>query len=490
MPNTARTIVSLASANPRPEPLDSEGALARIRRFLEDHRMHTGDKPGSFADFEKGLHAKIMDLEREMLAEEMARADVDQDAVVVDGITYRRVVRCEETYVSAAGPVRVERTLYKDRGDEAGRAICPMELRLGVVEGRWTPLAAQQAIWVVAQLTPQRAEELFARVGNMTPSKSSLDRLPKALSARWEEERLQFEKALRAGDVIPQHAATLAVSLDGVLAPMKEGGAQEKRQKTAEEGRLTRGPAGYREVGCGTLSFCDVEGDMIAAVRMARMPEAKKATLKRTLFADVTAALAQRPNLRLVKLADGAADNWTFLAQQMPEGVEILDFFHAAEHLNGALGSVYGDGTVEARKRFAALRFVLLEEADGAEKVIRALDYLHRKHPRSARVTKELAYFRNNRHRMRYREFKAEGLPIGSGVVEAACKTLVTQRLKQSGMRWEEQGGQAILTVRGWTQSGDRFERAWALLAATYQAEVVTLHNVVPFPAGGRRKGR
>jgi hypothetical protein len=122
--------------------------------------------------------------------------------------------------------------------------------------------------------------------------------------------------------------------------------------------------------------------------------------------------------------------------------------------------------------------------------LIRALDYLHRKHPRSARVTKELAYFRNNRHRMRYREFKAEGLPIGSGVVEAACKTLVTQRLKQSGMRWEEQGGQAILTVRGWTQSGDRFERAWALLAATYQAEVVTLHNVVPFPAGGRRKGR
>jgi len=490
MPNPARAIVSFPSPNPRNGRRDSEEALARIRRFLEDRRMRSGDKPGSFADFEKELHARIMDLEREMIAEEMTRADVDADVVVVDGITYRRVVRCEETYFAAAGPVRVERTLYKDRSDEAGRAICPMELRLGVVEGRWTPLAAQQATWVVAQLTPQRAEELFARLGNMTPSKSSLDRLPKALSARWEEERLQFEKALRAGDVIPQHAATLAVSLDGVLAPMKDGDAHEKRQKTAEEGRLTRGPAGYREVGCGTLSFCDAEGDMIAAVRMARMPEAKKATLKRTLFADVTVALAQRPNLRLVKLADGAADNWTFLAKQMPKGVEILDFFHAAEHLNGALGSVYGDGTVEARKRFAALRFVLLEEADGAEKVIRALDYLHKKHPRSARVTKELAYFRNNRHRMRYHQFAAEGLPIGSGVVEAACKTLVTQRMKQSGMRWEERGGQAILTVRGWTQSGDRFDRAWALLAATYQAEVVTLHNVVPFPPGGRQKGR
>ena len=56
---------------------------------------------------------------------------------------------------------------------------------------------------------------------------------------------------------------------------------------------------------------------------------------------------------------------------------------------------------------------------------------------------------------------------IGSGVVEAACKTLVTQRMKQSGMRWEEAGGQAILTARGRMQSGDRFDRAWALLAAT-----------------------
>ena len=490
MSNTARALVALPSSAPRHGRLDSEEALARIRRFIEDRRMRTRDTAGNFSDFEKELHAKIMDLEREMLGEEMARADINEGAITVDGTTYRRAVRCEETYFTAAGPVRVERTLYKDRTDDGGRAVSPMELRLGIVEGRWTPLAAQQAVWVVAQMTPLRAEELFARMGNMTPSKSSLDRLPKALSARWEAERVEFEKALREGDVIPQHAVTVAVSLDGVLAPMRDGDATEKRKKTAEEGRLTRGPAGYREVGCGTLSFCDAEGDMISAVRIARMPETKKATLKRTLLSDVTAALSERPELRLVKIADGALDNWTFLANEVSGGVEILDFYHAVEHLDGALGSVYGEGTIDARTRFAALRFVLQEAVDGAEKVIRALTYLHKRHPKNARVTKELAYFRNNRHRMRYHEFAAEGLPIGSGVVEAACKTLVTQRLKQSGMRWDEAGGQAILTVRGWTQSGDRFDRAWAMLAATYQAEVVTLHNVVPFPPGGRQKGR
>ena len=117
-------------------------------------------------------------------------------------------------------------------------------------------------------------------------------------------------------------------------------------------------------------------------------------------------------------------------------------------------------------------------------------DYLHKKHPHSKRVATELAYFRKHRDRMRYQRFAAEGLPIGSGVVEAACKTLVSQRMKLSGMRWREDGGQAILTLRGWTQSGDRFDRAWAMLAATYKEEVVTLHNVVPFPPGGRRAAR
>ena len=274
MSNPARLLTS-PSAVPhlRHERPASDEALARLQSFLEDRRVHRDDKPESFAEFEKSLHDRLMDLERELVAEEMARADIDAGAIVVDGVTYRRVLRCLQTYFTAAGPVRIEHTLFKDRTDEAGRAISPLDLRLGIVEGRWTPLAAQQAAWVVSQMTPETAEELFKRVGNMTPSKSSLDRLPKALSARWEEERVHFEQALRDGDVIPQHAKAVAVLLDGVLAPMKDGGAKEKRQQTAEQGRLTRGPAGYREVGCGAIAFCDAEGDMISAVRMARMPE-------------------------------------------------------------------------------------------------------------------------------------------------------------------------------------------------------------------------
>ena len=115
--------------------------------------------------FERELHEYVVAAERELLAEELARLDVDLPAVTIEGKLYRQVVRCEESYVSAAGPVRVMRSLYR-RGGEGERTLCPLELRAGMVEGRWTPLAARQAAFVVAHLTPQEGEDLFRELGN------------------------------------------------------------------------------------------------------------------------------------------------------------------------------------------------------------------------------------------------------------------------------------------------------------------------------------
>ena len=86
-------------------------------------------------------------------------------------------------------------------------------------------------------------------------------------------------------------------------------------------------------------------------------------------------------------------------------------------------------------------------------------------------VEKELTYFRNQRSRMQYWAYRQANLPIGSGVVEAACKTLVSARLKRSGMRWRLAGGQAVLTLRSVIQSG-RWERAWSLLSKDFQKPV------------------
>ena len=113
--------------------------------------------------------------------------------------------------------------------------------------------------------------------------------------------------------------------------------------------------------------------------------------------------------------------------------------------------------------------------------MIRTLVYLRDKPPRRQKLASELGYFRGNRARMQYATAKARQLPIGSGVVEAACKTLVTQRMKRSGMRWRHAGGQAILTLRGLVQS-NRFDHGWRLLAQCYRAHVAVPDNMVIFP--------
>lgn len=463
--------------------------LDGIRKFLEDHAMHGKTGAREFYEFEKSLHQRLLEAEREIVADVMGASDVDADAIEIDGRVHRRVLRSQQTYMTACGEVQVERWLYKDRADPTAHALAALDLRLGIVEGFWTQRAAEQASWVVTQMTPQRAEELFERVGNMDPSKSSIDRLPRALGERWEAEREKYEHVLREAIVVPDGATSIAVSIDGVLAPI-DGGANPTtvRNAAATEGRLSKGPAGYREIGCATLAFCDAKGDLISAIRFGRGPEPKKLTLKDTLRKDLEHVLALRPDLRIAKIADAGGDNWEFLSS-LPAGPEILDFFHATEHLAAALAAVHGDGTFETRHKFELLRHRLLTEDDGAQAVINSLDYLRRKNPRIKRVAQVVAYFRKNKARMRYAVCKREGFMIGSGVVEAACKTLVAQRLKLSGMRWSTKGAQAILTMRGWDQS-ERFDEAWALVAATYQREIHVLANIVDITPTPEKKTR
>jgi hypothetical protein len=173
--------------------------------------------------------------------------------------------------------------------------------------------------------------------------------------------------------------------------------------------------------------------------------------------------------------------NWSYLGTALPQGPEIIDFYHACDHLKSAFDAAYGEDSSRSKAQFEKYRHLLRDEEEGVEKVIRALCHLRDAHLRKKKLSTELAYFRRYRHRMRYAKARAQNLPIGSGVVEAACKTLATERMKRSGMRWRHTGGQAILTLCALHQSA-RFERGWKLLSGTYKRTVVIPENAVLFP--------
>jgi len=181
-----------------------------------------------------------------------------------------------------------------------------------------------------------------------------------------------------------------------------------------------------------------------------------------------------------------------------------VDFYHACEHLKRVCDAAWGEGTAEGKAEFVRLKTLLKEADDGAERIIRVLKYQHRcaKGRNKQKLLEiELTYFRNQKLRMHYADYLRRGLPIASGVMEAACKTLVTQRtphhpppawrcqrvvgrwvrVKRSGMAWTLTGGQAILTLRSLIQS-QRWSAAWSLLSADFR-QTVTVRSPQRTPA-------
>lgn len=460
-------------------------ALQELGQFVRQRQGAWQSGTPSFEQFEQELHQQVMTLERELLARELARYDVAAEQIEVAGVTYHPVWEDTETYLTAAGEVEVERHLYRPAGHNA-KSICPLELRVGIMDGYWTPRAARQATFLMAQLTPGDAEALLAEWGAMTPSRSALDRLPRELSARWEAQREAWEVALRAAETVPQAAVCVAVSVDGVMVAMKSKAAQ-RAAKQAEAGKHASGPAGHQEAGCGTVGLYDADGERLQTVRYARMPESKKVTIQAQLQGEMEALCALQPDLRRVHLADGAQGNWKLLAEVeqalglAPESrIEIVDFYHACNHLHNGCDAIWGESTPRSQAEFARLKTLLKEADGGADRVIRTFKYhaARSRGHRQTRVRAELTYFRHQRPRLNYPEYLRQHLPIASGVMEAACKTLVTQRLKCSGMAWSPAGGQAILTFRSLIQSG-RWPRAWQLFAADFRQPVTIVRSAL-----------
>lgn len=396
-----------------------------------------------------------------------------------EGETMRLVLASSNRYVTRFGLARVRCDLY--RSVRNGSTVCPLEGRAGIMGGLWTPGAARLMALMMAGSTLRESKKLCEEIG-MEVSTSSLGRLLPLLSGAWEADRLKHEEVLRALQTVPPEAAVMCVSVDGVMAPMREKAASRQLKREAA-GKHASGPAGYSEIGCGTISLHESAGERLATIYQARMPESKKTTLAEEITAEVLDLQQLRPELTRVYLSDGAPVNWQIAAAteaavrlqyecaglDYKPAVEIVDYFHANGHLKKACDAIYGEGTVKGKAQFDILRIKLKELDGGVDTIINFLRYRHQQARCGRRaIETELNYFRRQRKRMDYARYSRANLPIGSGVVEAACKTIVTERMKRSGMAWSMEGGQAILTLRTWIRS-NRFDQAWEILTKRFK---------------------
>ena len=424
-------------------PVEVAEAVAQVVDFCRN-QARSDTSAETFETVETGLREAMNGLGCKLLGAWAESRDDGASRIERDRQSWFRVAATPKTIMTTLGPVVFRRARY--RNGASSTSLVPVDESLGLIDDYLTRPAAQLGLMMMGHCTPREAEEFFAKMGGMTPSVSTLQRLTQSMHERWESIAPETLASIRAAEDIPADAVSASVSLDGVMVALRagEGGCAE---------------ACWREASCGTVSFHDAKGTRLKTLYLGRMPESGKVRLKAQLASEVAHIRRVRPEIRIGAVADGAADNWTFLESLSPE-TEVIDFWHACEHLR-----VASDHAV-APHWFEKHREILRHDPRGVAKVIRALCYLRdsAKGDR-AEIERELAYFRKHRHRMRYHALKEEGVAIGSGVVEAACKTLVVQRLKRSGMRWRIVGGQAVLTFRALIKSG-LFDQAWAALMA------------------------
>src|SRR5262245_12622128 len=195
----------------------------------------------------------------------------------------------------------------------------------------------------MGHMTSDETSKVFTELGISGPSSSSCDRLPKLLSAVWESHRAPWEGTLRQQEVVAAEAVVVAVSLDGVMVPDKDAqrSAKATREAAKKQGlaKQCSGPAGYREVGCGTVTLFDADAKPLDTVHYGRAPEYKKQTLTAQLDAELASLRAVRPDLAVVALADGAEENWRYFERPVyDKATKIVDHGHASQHLLGPEG--------------------------------------------------------------------------------------------------------------------------------------------------------
>ena len=161
---------------------------------------------------------------------------------------------------------------------------------------------------------------------------------------------------------------------------------------------------------------------------------------------------------QLTILGDGAAWIWNLAAQHFPAATQIVDLFHAREHVHD-LANLAGRLLAGHRDQWLADRIAELDAGDIPAILAAGRDLKFRGSLAGER-DKALHYFEVNAHRMHYAWYRSLGLFTGSGVVEAGCRSVIGQRLKLSGMRWTEGGATGILTLRC-QEASDRWEQTW-----------------------------
>ncbi len=368
----------------------------------------------------------------------------------------RYVARRTKNVESVLGPLQLERAYYHCSG--CGHGFCPRDEHLGIENTSLSPALTRMIGTVGAMVSFQEGSELLQELAGVVVDAQQVERTAEALGKQIAEDERVHSEAL---DSLPL-PQTLYLGMDGTGIPLRPEELVDRTGKQAD------GSAKTGEVKLCTIWSAESLDERGAPVRdegsitysaALESASALDTAAERSPFAQRVWREATRRRFcqapRRVVLGDGAVWIWNITDDQFPDATQIVDRYHAKQHLSDLGKALYGPTNPRAAQ-WAERRKDQLDTG----KFRALLTAIRRQLSRSDEARRCLHYFQTNRERMRYPEFHAQGLCTSTGVVEAGCKVAIGTRLKRAGMHWTVAGSNAIIALRCAKLSG-RFQDFW-----------------------------
>lgn len=408
-------------------------------------------------EFEHEIEAKLREAGRKVVEATYNAAEGDSSRgetttalparVKIAGQEYRRNRKTPRDVATLFGKIKLRRFIYQSV--EPGQpGIAPLEHRLGIVAGAATPALADEAARWQADLPQQQTRTILKQRHGVSWADATLRKVVAGVAERYEPHRAAagetrlLELLKTAEESAGKHAPTLSVGRDGVMVPMRPF---------------------WQEAACATVSVLSRRGERLGTVYLGQMPEPGQGTLTAELTSLLTETLrnwrGQLPRLHYVTDAGThPQDYYRYRLAWMkhPRTGEKLqwtwnvDFYHACERVSVLAEALFGSGP-EAEAWASKQRHVLKEKPQGASRVVQRAKALRRQRGLSCSAKAfhgACDYLKKYSPHMDYAACQRLKLPIGSGITEAACKTIFNARFKQSGMRWGEEHPHHILHLR------------------------------------------
>jgi hypothetical protein len=412
--------------------------------------------PGSFADLEQELAGVLRDVGRQFLeriVNEMETGEM-QRMVVRHGLIYRRLKkRTRNQRVSTLfGDITVQRFGYRHCDDKHCPEPCifPLELRLGLVQGV-TPALGSRIGKQMARTTQQQTIHWLREEHGVRIGAGRLRKFIAKLSSLMSEQR---------------HSLQVQALLDALSEANRSPGGRKPVLAVGRDGvTMCENHHSFWEVATvATVTVFDRQGKRLLTVYLAHSPQLGQAAISQQLTALITDVLGQwtGPLPTLAYIADSGGKESSYFEDELRcmthprthvqlKWQRVVDYYHAAERVWTAAEALFGKRS-NKHWQWAQRMLKLLKQPNGPKRLLHSAaahaSVLKLGKTRREKLEKALNYIRRRTPWMQYAEYRTRHIPIGSGITEAGCKTIFTQRLKQSGMRWSKQGADVILTLR------------------------------------------